>query len=155
MDPKLVEEEPTLAALRRWLLALVAAGALGIATDLLLLGHVEDAAQWVPLVGCGLALTAVAVHAVTGRAAGTLRAAMLVLIAMGLTGIVLHYRGNMEFQLELSPDLSGFALFSEVMQAKAPPALAPSSMVMLGLMGLGAVHRLAPPAPLTRHDERS
>ena len=45
---------------------------------------------------------------------------MLLLMLSGATGTVLHYRANMEFKLEMDPSLSGFALFSSVVQAKAP-----------------------------------
>jgi hypothetical protein len=42
----------------------------------------------------------------------------------------------MEFQLEMDPTLGGMALLLKVMHAKAPPALAPGNMVLLGLLGL-------------------
>ena len=54
---------------------------------------------------------------------------------------VLHYRANMEFKLEMDPSLSGLALFSSVVRAKAPPAMAPATLVLLGLLGLAAAYR--------------
>jgi hypothetical protein len=132
----------TLAALRRLLLGVILFGLAGTATDLLLLGHYEDAWQVIPLVVAGLgALACVAL--VAGRSAplpaATLRlfqGIMLLLVASGVAGMVLHYRANMEFKLEMDPSLSGWALFSSVVRAKAPPALAPGTMVLLGLLGL-------------------
>ena len=62
-------------------------------------------------------------------------------VAVGLTGILLHYRGSMEFQTETYPDLSGWKLFLKVVRAKSPPALAPGAMVQLGLLGLIATYR--------------
>jgi len=47
-----------------------------------------------------------------------------------------HYRGSVEFQKELDPSTAGFALFSKVMQSKAPPMLAPGTFVYFGLLGL-------------------
>ena len=53
-----------------------------------------------------------------------------------MVGVVLHFRGNMSFQLDMDPAMAGWDLFSKVMHAKAPPALAPGAMVQLGLLGL-------------------
>jgi len=69
------------------------------------------------------------------------QAAMAVVIITGAAGVVFHYRANMEFQLELDPSLGGFALMMKVLEAKAPPALAPGNMALLGLIGLAAVSR--------------
>ena len=100
----------TLAALRRLLLGLLAFGLLGTATDLLLIGHDEDAWQLIPLATTGLALVATAGLALTrpasGRAAVVVRlfrVAMVLLIFTGGVGGVLHYRANMEFKLEMDP----------------------------------------------------
>jgi len=138
----------TLAALRRLLLGLLAFGLLGTATDLLLIGHDEDAWQLIPLAMTGLALAATAGLALTrpasGRAAVVVRlfrVAMVLLIFTGGVGGVLHYRANMEFKLEMDPSLSGLALFSSVVRAKAPPAMAPATLVLLGLLGLAAAYR--------------
>jgi hypothetical protein len=66
---------------------------------------------------------------------------MVLFIASGLIGLVLHYIGNREFQREMDPALGGWALFVKVMTAKAPPALAPSVMVQMGLLGLLYTYR--------------
>ena len=42
-----------------------------------------------------------------------------------MTGVFLHVKGSMEFQLEANPDLSGWPLIQKILRAKAPPALAP------------------------------
>ncbi len=69
------------------------------------------------------------------------RAVMVLLILTGGVGAVLHYRANMEFKLEMDPSLSGLALFTSVVRAKAPPAMAPATLVLLGLLGLAAAYR--------------
>lgn len=137
----------TLAALRRLLLGLLAFGLVGTATDLLLIGHDEDAWQLIPLAMIGLALFATAGLALTGpgtaRAAlivGLFRTVMVLLIVAGGVGAVLHYRANMEFKLEMDPSLSGLPLFLSVVRAKAPPAMAPVTLVLLGLLGLAAAY---------------
>jgi hypothetical protein len=137
-----------LAALRQLLLGLLLFGLAGTTTDLLLLGHYEDAKQLIPLAAIGLAALASVGLAVAGRAAPPaatmvrlFQAVMLALILSGLAGMVLHYRANMEFKLEMDPSLSGLALFASVVRAKAPPALAPATLVLLGLLGLACVFR--------------
>jgi hypothetical protein len=50
--------------------------------------------------------------------------------------VVLHFRGNMAFQLDIDPSLSGWALADKVLRAKAPPTMAPGAMAQLGLLGL-------------------
>ena len=149
-EPTKLDASPaaTLAALRRLLLGLLAFGLVGTATDLLLINHVEDAWQMIPLATIGLAFVASAALARTtptaARAAMTVRlfrVVMVVLILTGGVGAVLHYRANMEFKLEMDPSLSGLALFSSVVRAKAPPAMAPATLVLLGLLGLAAAYR--------------
>jgi hypothetical protein len=41
----------------------------------------------------------------------------------------------------MDPTLGGFALFSSVVRAKAPPAMAPGTLALLGLLGLTAGYR--------------
>jgi hypothetical protein len=135
----------TLVTLRRLLLGLLLFGTVGTATELVLIGHDEDRWQMIPLVVLAVAVLATAVMLVTrGRpwAIRLFRTSMLLMILSGATGAILHYRANMEFKLEMDPSLSGLALFSSVVQAKAPPALAPGNMTLLGLLGLACTFRL-------------
>ena len=99
----------------------------------------KTAWQMIPLVVLAVAMLASVVMLGTRARAPAIRlfrGAMLLLMLSGATGTVLHYRANMEFKLEMDPSLSGFALFSSVVRAKAPPALAPGNMALLGLLGL-------------------
>lgn len=68
--------------------------------------------------------------------------AMVLQILAAAIGSVLHYQANMEFKLEMDPSMRGLELFSSVMRAKAPPALAPGTMALLGLLGLASTFRL-------------
>ena len=133
-----------IARLRRHLQALVALGALGAVVDLALLGHVEDWLQLIPFAVLLLALAMLAwLRLVPGSAAaGAGRAAMVLLIAAGASGVVLHYRGSMEFQRESDPSLGGLVLARKVMVAHSPPALAPGSMILLGLFGLASINQM-------------
>jgi hypothetical protein len=123
---------------RRMLGAIFLFGSLGTSAELMLMGHTEGVWQNVPLIlmaiGCGI-LGLVA----NRRGMTQLRAFQLVLmlfVISGVAGILLHYKGNAEFELELNPDLSGMALFSESMKG-ATPALAPGTMILLGALGFG------------------
>jgi hypothetical protein len=140
-----------LAAIRRSLLALLAFGLCASALDLVLLEHYEDWRQLIPFAVIALSLAAIGWYAAGGGAASirALRWCMVASALSGLVGVVLHFRGNMSFQLDMDPAMGAWELFSKVMHAKAPPALAPGAMVQLGLLGLIYTFRhpaIAPPA---------
>jgi hypothetical protein len=124
---------------RRALYLILALGLLGTGVELLLLGHTEDTWQLTPLVLIGLSLLTAGWRSVDRGAASLLafRAAMALSAASGLLGAYLHYRGNVEFELEMSPGLGGFELFAAAMTG-ATPALAPGAMALLGLIGLAS-----------------
>jgi hypothetical protein len=124
--------------LRRFLLALFSVGVAGTLAELIALGHYEDQWQLVPLFVLAVALVGAALQVfAAGRVSlRMLQTAALVMIVAGVAGIVLHYRGNLEFQLETNPDLGGWDLFARIVHAKVPPALAPGVMAQLGLLGL-------------------
>jgi hypothetical protein len=48
----------------------------------------------------------------------------------------------MEFQRESDPSIGGLALVRKVMLAHSPPALAPGSMILLGLFGLVGINNV-------------
>jgi hypothetical protein len=136
-------ERTTLATLRRLIMILLGLGLAATALELWLIGHDEDVRQLVPLGVTVPALAALIWHAaVPGRAsAAAFRLMAVLLIASGVAGIYFHYTGNREFQLELDPSLGGLALMEKILHAKAPPALAPGHMALLGLLGLAATYR--------------
>jgi hypothetical protein len=120
------------------LLAILVVGLIGTAVELMFLGHHEGALQLVPLALIAIGLIVVGWHLMSGTSSSLLilQVTMVAFIAAGMLGVVLHYRGNAEFQQEIDPSIHGFALFIKVMQSKAPPALAPGIMAHLGLLGL-------------------
>jgi hypothetical protein len=138
----MTQQDSTVTVLRRLLLGLLLFGLAGTATELLLISHDEDLWQMIPIVAIALAMLVSLGLAVTSRAtppAALLRlfqGMMVVLILTGGAGMVLHYRANMEFKLEMDPTLGGLALFWSVIRAKTPPALAPATLALLGLLGL-------------------
>ena len=125
-------------SLRSLLLALICLGIAGLTTELVLLSHFEDAWQLVPLVLLAQGASAVVWQLLAPTAVSTryFQLTMALMVVAGVAGIVLHYRGNLEFQLEIDATQSSWDLFRKVIHAKAPPALAPGAMTQLGLLGL-------------------
>jgi hypothetical protein len=128
--------------LRRILLVLVLLGAIGLLVELALLEHFDSVSQWIPL-----ALLVVVVGAIVGvrarrgpRAVRFFQAVMALCVAAGAVGIILHYRGNVEFELERDGSLGGLRLFWEAIRG-ATPALAPGALSQLGLLGLAYTYR--------------
>lgn len=130
-------------AARRLLLAILLVGIAGLSLELWLLAHVEDVYQLIPLVLNGAGVIMVAIVA-TRPSPGTIRLFQLIMVLFvtsGAVGILLHYQATTEFQLEMDPALTGWALFRKAIVAKAPPALAPGAMTQLGLIGLAYTYR--------------
>lgn len=131
-------EPPPLGTIRRAVLLVTALGTVGMSTELLLIGHVEDTNQLIPL---ALAAVALVVLAWTALRPGVLairllQLLMLLFMGAGIVGIALHFQANAEFQREIDPALGGFDLIRKVVAATAPPALSPGLLVQLGLLGL-------------------
>ena len=123
-------------AIRRILLGILLIGLTGMGVELLLLKHVEEATQVIPLALIALAFAAVAWHEAQRSAASLLavQITMVLFIAAGPLGAYLHYQANVEFQREVDPSIAGRALLWKAMMAKTPPALAPGSMSQLRLI---------------------
>ena len=137
-------DESRLSSLRKILLGILALGMIGSVTELILLKHSEDVYQWIPLVLLGVGLPALAWQRISGGALSLrlLRWLMCGFVVAGIAGVYFHFQGSAEFKLESQPNLAGMALFWEAIRAKAPPLLAPGSMVQLGLLGLAYTYKL-------------
>ena len=128
--------------LRKLLLATLVVSLVGTLVELLLLEHFDGIWQWIPLVLLSAALLALGWHALERGATSlnVLRGLMVLCMVAGAVGLLLHYKGNVEFELEMYPDMAGWKLFKEAMMG-ATPALAPGAMVQLGLVGLAWTFR--------------
>jgi hypothetical protein len=138
-DPRdAMHEAAATRALRHFLLAAFAAGSAGTGIELLLLEHFEEWRQLLPLAAIGAAIVVLAWHAVDRGplSVRVLQGLMLIFALIGLLGLVFHYRGNAEFELEMYPSLAGFELVAKALTG-ATPALAPGAMILLALVGLG------------------
>lgn len=125
------------ASVRKLVLFVFLFGLAGTGAELVLLEHTEDAWMWTPLVLMGLSLVVLMGYAVS-KSRPVLRAfqgVMILFVVSGLLGVWFHYKGNVEFELEMYPSLAGLKLFWEAMKG-ATPALAPGTMIQLGLLGL-------------------
>ena len=142
MEPTL-EEPTTLTMLRRILLLVLLVGLGGLATELVFLKHLESPAQLIPLGLIAAAFVVIAWETMRPGPGGiiALQILMVLFIAAGLLGMYFHYVANVEFQREIDPSIGGAALFWKAMAAKTPPALAPGSMLQLGLIGLAYAYR--------------
>lgn len=120
------------------MLALVAFGLIGLATELTFLEHYEELWMAIPFVAIVAALGAVSWLALSPSPAAVrlTRVVMALFAAVGALGVVLHYQGSLEFQVDMDPTATASQLFWKVMHMKAPPTLAPGAMIQLGLLGL-------------------
>lgn len=146
----MIGEPTTLAVVRKTLLAALALGVIGTGAELVLLGHVESPAQWIPVAGCVLALPLLLWHAMRPSRATVVavRLLMAAFIVSGAVGVGLHYDGNAEFERERNPRGAGWPFIRRTL-AGATPVLAPGSMVLLGVIGFTQVYR----HPSTRRDD--
>lgn len=127
---------------RSWLLGVLTLALIGMGTELAFIGHVEEWTQVIPvaLIGMGL-IAALALWVKPGAPAVQLfRVVSGLFIVAGALGIYLHYRGNAEFELEMRPTMAGLELLWNSLTG-ATPALAPGSMIPIGLIGLITTYR--------------
>jgi hypothetical protein len=148
--PETFEPAATLSLVRKLLLAALVAGIVGTEVELFLLEHTDGPWQLTPIILLGFSIGVLIWHVLTRSAASVrvLQGTMLLFLVAGVTGVIMHYRGNVEFELERSPGLSGLALFKETMMG-ATPALAPGAMIQQALVGLAYAFR-HPSLPLAR-----
>ena len=108
--------------LRRLILALLTFGLLATLADLFGLGHYKDSWQLIPIASLIIALLVVLWHIFSGGAASlrVMRIVMALIVLVGITGVFLHVKGSMEFQLEANPDLTGWPLIQKILARQSP-----------------------------------
>jgi hypothetical protein len=130
--------------LQRLLLAIFLAGILGTITELVFLEHYEDIWQLVPF---GVALAGIVSGVWYAKdpqgALQGFRAVLVLFAASGVTGLALHFKGNLEFAREQDASLGGLRLLWEVLTG-ATPALAPGMMIFLAAIGYAATRAERP-----------
>ena len=130
------------ASLRQLILALVFVGIVGLEIELALLRHAESFTQWIPHIAllAGLIITAAVYLRPTPAILRMFQASMVIYLLVGVLGIYLHLRGNVEFALERDPTLGGLRLLWKALRG-ATPALAPGALAQLALLGLLYTYR--------------
>jgi hypothetical protein len=126
----------TLAWWQRLLLLIALLGAGATLVELLLLEHIEEWQQLIPVFLLAVAFIAIVLLLITSArwAVRFLRVVLAVCFVSALLGIWFHYQANVEFVLERHPRLAGFELFKEAIMG-AMPTLAPGAMAQLALIG--------------------
>lgn len=123
--------------IRRLLIAVFVFGVVGTGAELVLLEHTEDIWQWTPIILLAVSIPLagslwfMSAKWLTRSFQGT----MVLFVANGALGLYQHYQGNVEFELEMRPSMSGLELVWEALKG-ATPSLAPGTMVLLGMLGL-------------------
>ncbi|MBC7895135.1 MAG: hypothetical protein H7066_06965 [Cytophagaceae bacterium] len=130
-------DSAVVAVIRRGLIAIFLFGVTGIAIELVLLEHLEGWKQWVPvaLLAIGVVLGAWLAFRPGPVALRAFQGLLGTYLLAGVVGTWFHYSGNVEWELERTPEIAGFALFKAAMEG-ATPSLAPGTMIQLGLIGL-------------------
>ena len=134
--------QTTLGLLRGALLAILIFGLVGVLIELFLLEHTDEIWQRVPIFMIAASLIVLAWHAFDRGAPSVrvLQGVMWLFVLTGLIGIGLHFKSNIEFELEMQPSVRGVALFWATLKG-ATPTLAPGTMMQLGLIGLAYCFR--------------
>lgn len=133
--------------MRRFLRPILVLGLAGTLAELILLEHTENWWQKLPLALLALALVALLTQrfAPGPRATGVVRVVMASLLVAGGIGLYQHFMGNREFELEMNASRRGWELSWETLKG-ATPALAPGTMIYLGLLGLACAGQGGPTA---------
>jgi hypothetical protein len=131
----------TLNTIRGMLLTIFALAVATTGAELLLLEHTADPWQWAPIGLLAISLVVLGWRLVDRRPRPlhVFKFTMILFMLSGCAGLWLHHSGNAEFEKEMYPTLSGVELFWEALSG-ATPALAPASMIGLGMIGLAYAH---------------
>ncbi|MGH7662942.1 MAG: hypothetical protein ACRENI_01395 [Gemmatimonadaceae bacterium] len=137
-----IEQAGVVASIRRAILIILFFALSGTLVELVLLEHTDGFWQQVPLYLLGASLVVLAWHVVHRGSLSirVLQGTMLLFALSGAAGVVLHFKGNVEFELEMHPGASGLGLLWEALKG-ATPTLAAGTMMPLGLLGLVYAYR--------------
>ena len=144
------------ATIRRLVIAAFVFGAVGTGAELILLEHTEDIWQWTPIVLLGVSVPlAGSLWFMSVRwLIRSFQVIMVLFVASGALGLYQHFQGNVEFELEMYPSMSGLELVWEALKG-ATPSLAPGTMMLLGMLGLIYTfrHRTVADTPMVQTPE--
>ena len=104
---------------------------LGLILELVLIGHYESFWQYFPLIALTLGLLTLGFQS---RSLVLVKFLYLLIILTGVVGVFLHLKSNWEFELEMYPSMKMNELLIQSFTG-ALPALAPGTLIPIGLMG--------------------
>lgn len=138
-----IAPNPILVRIRKFLFLALLLGAIGTSAELLLVGHTENALQWMPLALMALLVPVLVWHLTQSSTASirTLQIVMVLFLIGGIVGLGAHWQSKLQFKRETNPSLAGSALFWEAMKSQSPPALAPGVFIQMALLGFAYAHR--------------
>jgi len=134
-------DSPLEARFRLILCALAVATFVVIPAELILLGHTQSVAQWIPFVACFFGLVAsgwVVVDPVPARLRGARLLSRLIVLS-GMVGAFMHLRANLLLQLEIRPNETWSEAMWPALQGSAA-FLAPGILILGALLVLGATY---------------
>lgn len=104
---------------------------IGLILELFLIGHFESFWQYFPLIALGLGILSLALQS---RSLLLVKIFYLLTILAGVLGVILHLKNNWEFELEMYSGMAWSELLVKSFSG-ALPALAPGTLIPIGLMG--------------------
>ena len=104
---------------------------IGLMLELVLIGHYESFWQYFPLIALALGLLSLRFQT---RSLVLVKMLYSLIILTGVIGVFLHLKSNWEFKLEMYPNMEMGKLISKSLTG-ALPALAPGTLIPIGLMG--------------------
>lgn len=102
-----------MALIRRWLMIVLIAGLAGTLVELLLLRHTDGFWQLAPVVLLAAGMVVAGWSALAPRAVSvrSLQGVMSLLVLSGAVGMIQHFRGNLGYERDSNPSLSGAELY--------------------------------------------
>ena len=108
----------------------------GLILELLLIGHYDSFWQYFPLISLGLGIVSLLLGV---KSLIVVKFFYLLTILIGVLGVALHLKSNCEFILEVYRDIEWSKLISKSFTG-AIPALAPGTLIPIGLLGFLLIH---------------
>ena len=129
--------------LRRFMLAILVFAMTGTFIDLMMFRHYQDPWQLIPLGLLGLSAATLVWYGIRRSRISlrTFQILMVLLIAGGVAGVILHWKTSADYYTELDSTIQRWQMVWSVLHSKVPPTLAPAGLIQMGLMGLAYAYR--------------
>lgn len=134
--------EITLTHLRRFYLGFSAFIYAGSLVELIALNHTKETLQWTPFILSllGIALIGWVFFRPDHKAITALRTGMIVIIIGSLIGVFVHIQGNLEFAMEINPNLTLIQMVGKALGG-ANPLMAPGVLAVAAIMAMTTTYQ--------------